>query len=147
MREEFKSWIPVLIFLFFLVFVGIAIGEGAEAQTPDPDVPFVPYTHIQEVDFEQPPETCVEEVIIEERTFLHGYCSKEIPTERGPDGQAIWMALPPDCMMVLLTKEKKTFEDGTLGLVENYEYHRNPECWILFKNIQYMEGKEDLIGA
>ena len=148
-----KEWAGLVFFLAIAtIFVGLTLSSIANAQMPpdspfgpDPDrPPFLPYT--QQVDFNLPPDTCVEEIIVKRATGLNMYCSKEIPTERGPDGQAIYVALPPDCMMILITQEKRNFEDGTLGFVENYEYHRNPDCWILFKNIRYMKTEENLQG-
>ena len=163
--KALKEYAPLVFFGVFLTIVFIAM--SAEAQSPDPDEPFVPYTHSDNLpqwppdkhkpplklveagnDFELPPDTCVKEVIVEEFTMLHGYCERDIPTEYNPSHtQAVWMALPPGCMMVLITQKEKIFDDGVKGLVKNYQYNQDPECWILFKNIRYIEDEDGLIGA
>ena len=90
-----------------LILVLIAMWLFPVKAQVDPDVPFVPYTHIQEADFELPRDTCVEEIVVTEATMLHGYCEKDIPKEYNLSRtQAIYMALPPGCMMVLLTNMK-----------------------------------------
>ena len=110
------------IWFFFIALVFTAM-YCSEAQTPDPDTPFVPYFS-WEVDIEPEEKVCDQVVEVTEPSDIKTLCWKDTQKVLSDDGTTVkFMLLPAGCVAIVMYRFKIELD-----------VYQDKQCDILFHN-------------